>query len=138
MKLIFYALVLCISLVSAAKASDPLCGYQSLTVEFGDEGLDSRIHGVIDAPSSAYQYTLSFSEDVDGALKGTLSLAQPSDILGAAVITPLAIDEQVMIPDTVETIFIGVVKSFNWGPEYFKGVRPDGYQYTCLTGDAYK
>jgi len=126
------------------------CKYGDLSLEllniqtFAEtDSYTAILSGTLEMPNPNYKYELIFDEFKDGdkSLRATLSLSMKNpEILSAAVITPIKIDETIQIPHKARRIFIDVIKKFNWGAEYFQTNIPQKVSYyvpICMKAETY-
>ena len=146
----YITLSLLILFLAPFSANAKGCKYGDLRLEFLNvqtfaptDSYTASLRGTLDMPNPNYIYELTFDEFKDGdkSLRATLSLSMKNpEIVSAAVITPIKIDETIQIPHKARRIFIDVIKKFNWGAEYFQTSIPQKIPYNkpiCLQAETY-
>ncbi|PCI98431.1 MAG: hypothetical protein COB14_07905 [Alphaproteobacteria bacterium] len=136
--------------LSASQAKATQCAYGELMVDFvqvqtfaPEDFYTANIIGTIDLPNPNYAYTLKLEPfKAGGMVRGTLQLFEKdAERKNAAVITPTTIESTIKIPFDAAGVFIDVVKTFNWGAEYFTVKFQEGFNGTkslCMPAEVYK
>lgn len=136
--------------LNASQAKATQCAYGELMVDFvqvqtfaPEDSYTANIIGTVDLPNPNYAYTLKLQPfHAGGMVRGTLNLFErDAERESAAVITPTTIESTIKIPFDAAGVFIDVVKTFNWGAEYFTVKFPEGFNGTkslCMSPEMYK
>lgn len=98
-----------------------------------------RLHGTLETPHPGYHYVLEREPEHQGdMMRLTLHIREnEKESANIMVISPLTIDEDLRISTSAKGIFIDVIKTFGWGPEYFTVKFKNGAPY-CMPPEMYK
>ncbi len=123
-----------------------LCPPNQLQVDFMEVNATANarshkalVHGILEMPTPNYTYGLVFDPNLyEGNLSAVMTVKDKNPGAPALdVITPLEINRVFDIPYGTTSIFIEIVKNFNWGPEYFKGDLRK-FDSFCLEPDVFR